>query len=195
MIRQLLPMLERWLIGTGVLLGLWCAGVYLEARYTDSLPPSPMSTLPGDVYPGRTHMRPGPAKGSWVARLRAPSVNLSTVVLEGSDDGILRRAAGHIEDTALPGEVGNLAIAGHRDTTFRRVRDLRRGDPLIVSTPGRIYRYRVTRTIIVKPEDIYVLDPTERRTLTLVTCYPFDFIGHAPERFIVRAEFVRDGKE
>src|SRR5262249_53265963 len=93
----------------------------------------------------------------------------------------------HIEDTALPGERGNIGIAGHRDTIFRPLRRLRVGDTLNLSTSDRVYRYRISKTMIVNPEDVYVLSPTNQRALTLVTCYPFDFIGHAPKRYIVRA--------
>ena len=111
-------------------------------------------------------------------------------MLEGSDDRTLRRGAGHIEDTPLPGQRGNVGIAGHRDTVFRALRGAKAGDALSLTMPDRVYQYRVTRTLIVKPEDVYVLDPTARPTLTLVTCYPFEFIGHAPKRFIVQAELV-----
>jgi len=128
--------------------------------------------------------------GTVIARLDAPAVQLSTAVLEGSDDAILNRGAGHIEDTALPGERGNIAIAGHRDTIFRPVRRMRAGDVLNLSTSDRVYHYRISNTLIVGPDDVYVLNPTRQPTLTLVTCYPFDFIGHAPKRFIVQAQMV-----
>jgi sortase A len=133
-----------------------------------------------------------PERRTWIARLEAPSVALSATVLEGSDDGTLARAAGHIEDTAFPGQPGNIGIAGHRDTVFRPLRRLREGDPITLSTADRVFRYRVSGTKIVDPEDVYVLDPTDRPAVTLVTCYPFDFIGHAPRRFIVRADLVSE---
>ena len=109
---------------------------------------------------------------------------------EGSDDETLARGAGHIEDTAFPGEPATIGIAGHRDTTFRPVRDLRVGDPLELTTSDRIYRYLITMAFIVEPEDLYVLDPGDRPMLTLVTCYPFTYIGHAPHRYILQAVFV-----
>ena len=114
------------------------------------------------------------------------------MVLEGSDDGTLGRGSGHIEDTPFPGESGNVGIAGHRDTTFRALRNIHVGDPLEFKTSDRVYRYRISKTMIVGPDDVYVLDPTERPALTLVTCYPFEFIGHAPRRFIVRADLVEE---
>ena len=134
--------------------------------------------------PGRT---PPPA---WVARLEAPAVNLKATVLEGSDDRTLRRAAGHIEYTPLPGERGNIGIAGHRDTTFYPLRKLKAGDRLTLTTAGDIFEYEVRDTRIVAPEDVEVLDPTAPSTITLVTCYPFNFVGNAPKRFIVRGELV-----
>jgi sortase A len=133
-----------------------------------------------------------PERRAWIARLEAPSVALAATVLEGSDDGTLARAAGHIEDTAFPGQPGNIGIAGHRDTIFRPLRRLRTGDPITLSTRDRVFRYRVSGTQIVDPQDVYVLNPTDRPAVTLVTCYPFEFIGHAPRRFIVRADLVSE---
>jgi sortase A len=115
---------------------------------------------------------------------------MTTTVLEGSDDATLSHGAGHIEDTPFPGQPGNIGIAGHRDTVFRPLRHIKVGDPLHITTADRTYRYRISKTLIVGPDDVYVLDPTDRSTVTLVTCYPFDFIGHAPKRFIVQAELT-----
>ncbi len=140
-------------------------------------------------------MRPSPAApapGTLLGRLEAPSVHLSATLLEGSDDGTLSRGAGHIEDTPLPGQGGNVGIAGHRDTVFRPLRHVHVGDALSLTTADRVYRYRISKTSIVGPDDVYVLDPTKDPTLTLVTCYPFEFVGHAPKRFIVQAELVED---
>ena len=115
---------------------------------------------------------------------------MSTAVLEGSDDTTLRRGAGHIEDTPFPGQAGNIGIAGHRDTVFRPLRNIAVGDAIDLTTADRLFRYRITKTLIVGPDDVYVLDPTDRPTMTLVTCYPFEFVGHAPRRFIVQAQLV-----
>ena len=127
-----------------------------------------------------------------MAKLDAPAVGMSATILEGTDDQTLSLGAGHIEDTPLPEEPGNFGIAGHRDTTFRPVRNLKVGDPLIVTTADRVFRYRITNTFIVEPDDVYVLDPTPYKTLTLVTCYPFEFIGHAPHRYIIRADLEKE---
>ncbi len=106
---------------------------------------------------------------------------------EGDDDATLAVAVGHIPGTARPGERGNMALAGHRDSFFRALRHIRAGDTIRISTPGRHYEYRVASTEVVRPEETRVLDPTAETVLTLVTCYPFGYLGHAPDRFIVRA--------
>jgi len=198
-----LTWIERGLLATGVALGLYCAAILVEARFHQSVPvaghlvvtQTAVPVLPGEGRASaraRAPIAPAPAAGTLLARLEAPSVRMTTNVLEGSDDGTLSRGAGHIEDTPFPGQPGNIGIAGHRDTVFRPLRDVKVGDPLDVVTADREYRYRVSKTLIVGPDDVYVLDPTTHPTLTLVTCYPFDFIGHAPKRFIVQAELVGD---
>src|SRR6476659_3029147 len=103
-----------------------------------------------------------------------------------------RKAAGRIEDAAFPGEPGNVGIAGHRDTTFRAVRHLQVGGRLRLTTTRGVFDYRIVRTVIVNPRDVQVLDPTDTPTLTLVTCYPFTFVGRAPQRFIVQATREND---
>ena len=196
--------LERGLLAAGVGLAGWCAAVLVEAQFHNSLTvgapltvtQAPLTVtqtvLPGDNgTPARQSTSPAaPAAGTLLGRLTAPSVKMSTTVLEGSDDATLSRGSGHIEDTPFPGQPGNVGIAGHRDTTFRPLRHIRVGDPLEFTTADRLYRYRISKTLIVGPDDVYVLDPTDQPTLTLVTCYPFEFVGHAPRRFIVQAQLV-----
>jgi sortase A len=201
--------LERGLIAVGVGLGVWCAVVLTEARFvnqvavpaSDAAPVIVTQTLPDGARPlpgdgaSTGSARPSasaPAPGTLLGRLEAPSLKLSATLLEGSDDGTLSRGAGHIEDTPLPGQGGNIGIAGHRDTVFRPLRHVHVGDAMSLTTADRIYRYRVSKTSIVGPDDVYVLDPTRDPTLTLVTCYPFEFVGHAPKRFIVQAELIED---
>jgi sortase A len=190
--------IERGLITGGAGLALWCAVILVEARFhqTAAMPAPPLTvtqtTLPGDGGGTTAPLAPSPKAGTVLGRLDAPSVKLSTVVLEGSDDGTLSRGSGHIEDTPFPGQSGNVGIAGHRDTTFRALRNIHVGDPLEYKTADRLYRYRISKTMIVGPDDVYVLDPTEQPALTLVTCYPFEFVGHAPRRFIVRADLVSE---
>ncbi|MEO8594268.1 MAG: class D sortase [Candidatus Solibacter sp.] len=129
-----------------------------------------------------------PREGAVIAELGVPRLGLSTMVVEGVGDSDLKLAAGHIPGTALPGKSGNIGIAGHRDTFFRPLRFIRKDDMIALTTLRGTSRFRVVSTKIVGPDDVRVLYPTGRDVLTLVTCYPFDFVGSAPRRFIVRAE-------
>lgn len=126
--------------------------------------------------------------GDVAGKLEIPRLNVSVMVVEGADTSDLKHAVGHISGTVLPWEPGNMGIAGHRDTFFRPLRLVRRNDKIELLTLGGVYRYRVVSTSVVQPWDVHVLDSTGRDTLTLVTCYPFYYVGPAPERFIVRAE-------
>jgi sortase A len=110
------------------------------------------------------------------------------MIAEGDDDATLKVAIGHLPDTPLPWHEGNSAFAGHRDTFFRPLQHIRVGDELRVSTVHGDFRYQVRQTKVVDPNDLWVLDPTDRPTLTLITCYPFNYVGKAHRRFIVRAE-------
>jgi len=112
------------------------------------------------------------------------------MVVDGDSSGDLSLGPGHIPGTALPGRSGNIGIAGHRDSVFRPLRSIRKGQIITLTTPHGKDEYRVVCTSIVSPKDTSVLRPSTRDSLTLVTCYPFDFIGPAPKRFIVRAERV-----
>jgi len=123
-----------------------------------------------------------------VGRIEIPRLKLSALAREGVDVSTLRGSVGHVPGTAMPGDAGNAAFAAHRDTFFAPLRDVRRGDEVVVTTPAAVHRYAVVSTRIVDPSDVTVLRPTDGRTLTLVTCYPFDYIGTAPRRFIVQAE-------
>ena len=129
--------------------------------------------------------------GSLVGMLEVPRLKLTTPVIEGDDDTTLKRAVGHLPDTALPWQRGNAAIAGHRDGLFRPLKDVKIGDEIRFRTSREEFKYRVTGTTIVEPDDISVLEP-DAASLTLITCYPFYYIGNAPKRFIVRAERISD---
>jgi len=122
-----------------------------------------------------------------LAVVRIPKIRLEVPVLPGTDDRTLDRGVGHIDDPALPGADGNSGIAGHRDGFFRGLKDIVPGDEIELETIKGKEIYRVDRTWVVNPEDVTVLDPTLTRSLTLVTCYPFYYVGAAPQRFIVRA--------
>ncbi len=128
--------------------------------------------------------------GAPLAVLVIPRIGLSVPVLPRDDDRSLDRGVSHVGGTALPEKHGNVAIAGHRDGYFRPLERMHAGDVLRLATPSGVREYRMADKRIVKPEDVQVLAPTERDALTLVTCYPFYYRGHAPERFILRAYAV-----
>lgn len=128
------------------------------------------------------------ATGALIGRVDIPRVGVSAIVREGDDTITLRHAIGHIPGTALPGQPGNAGLAGHRDTFFRGLKRIRVGDRIRLTTANGVLAYTVRHTSVVDPSDVSVLSPTDRPTLTLVTCYPFSYIGSAPRRFIVQAD-------
>jgi sortase A len=130
------------------------------------------------------------SEGSPLGRIEISAVGMTTMILEGAEEGTLRRAVGHIRGTPLPGQRGNVALAGHRDTFFRGLRDIRVNDEITLTTLSGSYHYRVDSTKVVKPEETETLKDDGHDTLTLVTCYPFNFVGSAPKRFIVRARRI-----
>jgi sortase A len=125
-----------------------------------------------------------------IGRIEIPRIGLSAVVFEGTDKNTLRHAVGHISGTALPGQAGNSGLAGHRDTFFRPLKDIRENDIITLTTLLGEHRYRVVSTKVVGPTEVSVLNSTGDTILTLVTCHPFYFVGAAPNRFIVHAERV-----
>jgi len=133
---------------------------------------------------------PRAAAGELIGHMSIQRLGLSVVVMEGTSSATLRHAAGHIVGTAMPGNVGNVGISGHRDTLFRPLRNIRHNDIIELTTLQGEYRFRVVSTQLVSPQDIVVLNSSGGQVLTLVTCYPFYYVGSAPRRFIVRAERV-----
>ena len=125
-----------------------------------------------------------------VGRLEIPRVRLSVMVVDGDDEHTLKLAAGHLPETPLPWEFGNSAVAGHRDTFFRPLSEIRVNDRLRLVTPFGDFNYKVSKLRIVEPDDLSVLAQTGRSSLTLVTCYPFSYVGRAPKRFVVRADHI-----
>lgn len=126
-----------------------------------------------------------------IGRIAIARLGISAMVKEGIDDRTLGLAVGHIPSTAMPGETGNVGLAAHRDNLFRNLKAVEQGDEITLTTLDNTYIYRVTSFTIVNPEEISVLAPEAgERMLTLVTCYPFYFVGHAPKRFVVRARLV-----
>jgi sortase A len=181
-----------WLIAF-VFLG-YCAWVWVDARrhQTEGIRELEEQTEL-KVAPSKG-VRVKPTYGSAVAKLEIPRLGLSTVVFEGTGQDVLLRGPGHLRGSALPSDTGNMVIAGHRDTFFRPLQDLRKGDEISVQTPQGTRRYQVASTQIVNPDAIEVLNDTPEPILTLITCYPFRFVGNAPQRFIAKARELKDSE-
>jgi sortase A len=130
------------------------------------------------------------ADGDVLGEISVPRLQLEAVVVQGDSADDLKRAVGHLSNSALPGEHGNVALAAHRDTFFRPLRDIRVGDEITLRTQERSFAYIVESTQVVAPSDISVLQPSTGHDLTLLTCYPFHYIGPAQKRFVVFAREV-----
>jgi sortase A len=157
------------------------AGIY-QSSVPVAMPVLPPADLQRDAIPARA------PEGTPVSRLEIPRLGLSVLVGEGTSFRTLRLGAGHIRGTAAPDEQGNVGIAAHRDTFFRKLNGVHLGDTITLTTPTSSWRYAVEWTRIVSPNDTKVLRQSPEPVLTLVTCYPFYFIGKAPKRFIIRAK-------
>jgi sortase A len=137
----------------------------------------------------RTHLKPV-KNGDVLGRMDIPRLGMSIAVLQGTSSRVLRRGAGHVAGTPLPGEAGNVGIAGHRDTFFRGLKDVQKNDEIQLQTATGLFRYEVDWVRVVAPDDIAVLAPSTESALTLVTCYPFYLVGPAPSRFVVHARKI-----
>jgi sortase A len=131
-----------------------------------------------------------PIPGEALGRIEITRIGVAAIIVEGINEKTLRRAVGHIPGTPLPGQQGNVAIAGHRDTFFRALRNVQQDDEIRLTTLKGSYRYLVDSTQVVRPDDMQVLNNSDETILTLVTCYPFYLVGPAPKRFIVRAHKI-----
>jgi sortase A len=183
-------LVARLLIAGGALALAWVAFQFAATAWYQRQTEAALESL---RHAPATEPRPTPDRlnvGEPIGTLEIARLGLTGVVVEGDQDAVLDRAIGHLPDTPLPWREGNSALAAHRDAIFRPLRGVRLGDVLRLKTPHGDFDYRVSETLIVKPEDVWVLDPTRVTTLTLISCWPFDYIGHAPERFIVRAERI-----
>lgn len=128
--------------------------------------------------------------GGLIGRLDIPRLNISAPVEAGEDNSVLDFAVGYLPDTPLPWQQGNSAFAAHRDRLFRPLERIRVGDDIQLSTIHGNLRYKVSRTLIVNPQDLWVLDPSPDADLTLITCFPFEYVGRAPKRFVVQARKI-----
>jgi len=191
--RVFLPILERVLLGFGVLALALFAAAHLDRALSSraalaeiETPDAPdVDSWSSQRAAAYREARQTPHQGP-LALLRIPRIALQVPVFEGMDDFTLNRGAGRIPGTARPGEAGNVALAGHRDGFFRGLKDVVQGDVLELRTREEIRTYVVDRVAIVEPEDVSVLDERGAPTLTLVTCYPFYYVGHAPQRWVVQ---------
>ena len=185
--RRLLTWLGSALIVGGAVVLAWYSWTLNQRAAAQRLAKEWLYRTP-EIHP------PTPAppvrRGDVIGELEIPRLQLSVMVFEGDDAGILGYGAGHIPGTALPSGSGNIGIAAHRDTYFRPLRVIHANDVITLKTPTGTSRYAVTETEVVRPSAIGVLSRAPGRDLTLVTCYPFSFAGSAPERFIVHARKI-----
>ena len=187
--RWLLRWSQRLLVITGTLALGYVGFTILDARlYQVAAKRSLESQIHFEEKHQESQPKPAVKIGDVLGRVDIPRLGISVAVLQGISSRILRLGVGHIEGTPLPGETGNTGIAGHRDTFFRELKDIRKNDEIQLQTATALLHYQVDWVKVVDPDDMTVLDPsTFGSTLTLVTCYPFYFVGPAPKRFVVRA--------
>jgi sortase A len=198
--------LQRGLLALGILLlGLWYKSD-LESRVFQSVESNKLEAALRQAESGRSENTASnaafigpsasrtlalqPAPGAALGRIEIPRLRITAIIAEGADVKTLRHAVGHIRSTALPGGPGNCGLAGHRDTFLRGLGRVRANDVIRIVTPERRYTYEVESCEVVEPRRVDVLDSTATRSLTLVTCYPFVFVGHAPKRFVVHARQI-----
>jgi sortase A len=165
--------------------------------FLSTAPPTPtIAKAPSIAVEPGLPSPPRPAEGDLLGKLEIARLNISAMVREGVDDDTLRRAVGHVPSTALPGETGNFSIAAHRDTLFRALKDIKKDDRITFQSENHTFVYQVVSTQIVKPTDVSVLNAeADQKLLTMITCYPFYFVGSAPERFIVKARMLEEKPE
>lgn len=185
--RSLKEGLSLFLVALGLGLSVYVGSQYWEMYHTQkklqaewqkqmAMPNSPgLPRLPADAM---------------LTRVSIPKIGLDAIVVEGATHKQLSVGPAHITTTALPGEVGNAVITAHRDTFFRHIYELQKGDVIYVRRNGEVFKYEVTGKKIVKPEDLSVLKQTENAQLTLITCYPIYYIGPAPDRLVVFSRLV-----
>jgi sortase A len=180
--------LARLLFAAGAIALLWVAANLVVTMSTRRQYERALERLQAPIAAAAPVAPASLPVGEPIGTLEIARVGLSGVVVEGDDGLVLDRAIGHLPDTPLPWHTGNSALAAHRDALFRPLRKVRLGDFLRLETPYGDFDYVVRETMVVEPGDLWVLDQTSVSMLTLISCYPFNFIGNAPKRFIVRAE-------
>jgi sortase A len=198
--RRFARMVEIAMLVAGSACLAWVFLTWAQATSTQRAARAQLRELVAARRPDEPRSLPAPASigalpSPVIAWLDIPRLTVSVGVLEGDDDRTLRLAAGHLPDTPMPWDEGNSALAGHRDTFFRAMRDLRIGDELSLATAHGTFSYRVRRVRIVNPDDLSVLEPADGVALTLITCYPFTYLGRAPKRYVVQSVRIPDDDE
>jgi sortase A len=182
------------LIAAGAALLFFGARDYFGARLGQSEAARDFERPIPDSVEARAAAEPASARqvavGDTLAKLKIPRLGAELYVVEGDGARELRRGPGHLAGSAQPGGDGNCIIAGHRDTHFRVLKDIREGDDIVLETQTGQYLYRVKKTHIVTPDDTDSLRPTATPELNLITCYPFYYVGSAPKRFVVEAQLA-----
>ena len=191
--------IERGLVALGASSLLWVgvtslSAIVYQVEHNASLE-RVGQFLPRPEADAATVVRTTFEAGAPIGRLEIPRIGLTAVVAEGDDEKTLKVAVGHLSDTPLPWQEGNSALAGHRDSFFRPLRHIQVGDDIHLTTVRGTLRYRVTRYTVVDPAELWVLNPSPTAALTLITCYPFDYVGPAPRRFIVHAERMSNASD
>ena len=195
-IERIARWLERCLVAVGAICLIWAGTISMYAvAYQveqNAVLERDRSSLASGIDGGLDAATAPREAAAPIGRLEIPRLGLSAVVVEGEDEKTLQLAVGHLPDTPLPWQGGNAVLAGHRDTFFRPLRRAQVGDAIRLVTAHGTFHYRVTRQTIVEPHELWVLNPPPSAALTLITCYPFDFVGPAPQRFVVHAERTGD---
>jgi len=181
--------LARWMqrisFAAGFVILGYCAADWINSRMQQAAGNRELDRILNQKP--ETAARSAIPEGDLVGKVEIPNLHLSAIVFQGTTDNVLDHGVGHLDGSALPGETGNVVLAAHRDTFFRSLRNIHQGDEITLTTPSGPREYKVESTEIVDPTDVSVAGWTPNPTLTLITCYPFYFVGHAPKRFIVKA--------
>ena len=184
--------LSRLFLFLGVLAIGYAAYFYVSAYAFQKLESHSFSDASPATGPASS---PAVPTGEVMGRIEIGRLGVSAVFVQGDSEQILRRAVGHVPQTAVPGSSGNVVLTGHRDTFFRALRKIQEGDSISLETTGGEYQYAVESTAIVSPSATEVLQSSGRDELTLITCYPFYYIGAAPDRFVVHARRIGNPQE
>jgi len=192
---RLVRLVARVLLATGLVALGYATYVVVDARRYQAVERQQFDDRQDDPrHDGIVAAAIAPVDGHAIGAIQIPRIGLSAVVAQGDSTLTLRRAVGHLADSSLPGDAGNVVLAAHRDGLFRPLKDIRAGDAITLTTSRGAFAYVVESTSIVSPTNIDALRPHGGRTLTLVTCFPFSYLGSSPERFIVRAREIESAR-